>query len=159
VTASYEQKVVDLIEACIAIESAAEKLYAVLATVHSDDAELSALWLKMAREEQSHAAQFRLALGNAVSMVESVAVDPDEAERLRLFISDLTDRYVASPPSVAEALTAAAKLEDDLANMHMDRVATFAAQSYKTLFRAMMAADKDHFGCLKKAMWRRGIGR
>jgi rubrerythrin len=159
VGASYEQSVVDLIEACIAVENAAHKLYSVLAAVHSDDSEISALWMKMAREEQNHAAQFKLALGNAAAMVKTVAVDPEAAEKLRQEVLALADRYVASPPTVAEALTAAAGFEDALANIHMDRVASFADQSYKTLFKAMMAADKDHFGCLKKALWRRGIGR
>jgi rubrerythrin len=157
VTAGYEQNVVDLIEACIAIELAIGKLYSVLAAVHSDDAEISALWLKMAREEQSHAAQFKLALGNAAAMVKTVNVDPEATEKLRQGVCALADQFAANPPSIAEALAAAAKFEDDLAAMHMDRVATFADESYKTLFRAMMAADKDHFGCLKKALWRRGI--
>jgi rubrerythrin len=159
VTAGYEQKVVDLIEACIAIESAAGQLYSMLAAVHSDDAEISALWLKMAREEQSHAAQFKLALGNAASIVDTVEAVLAEAEKLRRAVSEMSDRYVASPPSVTEALTAAAKLEDDFAHMHMDRVATFTNKSYKALFKAMMAADNDHVGCLKKALRRRGIGR
>jgi rubrerythrin len=155
VAVGYEQGVVDVIEACITLENAAEKLYCVLAEAHADDAEMAALWLKMAREERSHAAQFKLALGNAASMVATVAVDPAQAETLRRRVADLTDRYTASPPSAVEALEAAAQLEDDLANVHMDRVGTFAARSYKTLFRAMMAADKDHFGCLKKVLWRR----
>lgn len=158
-TAGYEQSVVDLIEACLAIENAASKLYSLLADLHSEDVEISALWAKMAREEQSHAAQFKLALANATAMVETVNVDPEEAARLGRLATDLVDRYVASPPSVAEALTAAAKLEDDLAQMHMDRVATFTKASYKTLFSAMMAADKDHVGCLSKALRRRGVGR
>jgi rubrerythrin len=157
VTAGYEQTVVDLIEACIAVEHAAEKLYTVLAAVHSEDLEISALWSKMAREEQNHAAQFKLAQGNAGSMVDTVAVDPAEAERIRRFVLDLAERYQAQPPPIGDALAIAAKLEEDLATMHMDRVATFATPSYKTLFRAMMAADKDHFGCLQKAMRRRGI--
>jgi rubrerythrin len=159
VTAGYEQNVVDLIEACLAIETAAAKLYSRLADLHSEDTEMSALWMKMAREEQSHAAQFKLALGNATAMVQTVDVDPGDAERLRRLATDLFDRYAASPPTVAEALAAAAKLEEDLGQMHMDRVATFTKTSYKALFAAMMAADKDHFGCLKKALRRRGIGR
>jgi rubrerythrin len=157
VSGGYEQQVVDLIEACIAVESAAEKLYSMLAVAHAEDAELSALWLKMAREEQSHAAQFRLALANAGAMVETVQVDSVAAEKLRLRIGELLDRYAASPPTAIEALKAAADFEDDLANMHMDRVATFASPSYKSLFKAMMAADKDHFGCLNKALRRRGV--
>jgi rubrerythrin len=159
VTAGYEQNVVDLIEACLAIETAAAKLYSLLADLHSEDVEISALWMKMAREEQSHAAQFKLALANAAAMVQTVKVDRKEAERLRRLATDLIGRYVASPPSVPEALAAAAKLEEDLAQMHMDRVATFAQASYKALFSAMMAADKDHFGCLTKALRRRGVGR
>jgi rubrerythrin len=159
VPGGYEQQVVDLIEACIAVESAAEKLYSMLAVAHSEDTEISALWLKMAREEQSHAAQFKLALSNAAAMVETVQVDLTEAEKLRTRIAELNERYAASPPTVPEALKAAAEFEDDLANMHMDRAATFASPSYKSLFRAMMAADKDHFGCLNKALRRRGVHR
>lgn len=134
------------------LERAMFDLYQVLATAHEDAPTIAKLWRKTAREEEQHAAQFRLALSNARSMVFEVRAEWKDALQMVQAIEALVQRYRANPPTIPEALRSAIALEKSLAHLHVDRACVFANDAHQRLFRAMMAADEEHIGSLENAL-------
>jgi rubrerythrin len=151
-------ELIQLLETCLAIELAASRLYAVLATAHADNPTISQLWKRTARDEESHAAQFRLAISCAATMLEGASGDLASANQVLQAIEGVAARYAAHPPSVAEALKTAITLEENLVHFHVDRVARFTRHSYEELFRSMMTADAEHVERLREALQAHGGG-
>jgi rubrerythrin len=149
-----ERSIDHVLGICLRIELAASQLYELLSNVHAADAEMLQLWKKMAREEESHAAQFRLALASP-SMLETVTIDGAEADGMLKKLDTLIAAYRTSPPTPAQALAASIELEDELSLLHMSTVGTFAAKKHASLFEAMMAADRGHRDGLAVALRRR----
>lgn len=143
-----------LLQTCLAIETAHARYYGVLAAAHAADPEISALWRKTAREEESHAAQFRLAISGAAGTISAVASPLSEATRLLQGVELALARTQAEAPSIPDALRSAIRMEEALAALHMDQVVIFERLSHQNLFRAMMAADKGHVDALRQALAR-----
>jgi rubrerythrin len=155
--AEGERNVEYVLGVCLRLELAASRLYELLSGAHAADVEMFHLWKKMARDEESHAAQFRLALASP-SMLETVTVDGSDADRALSKLDALIAVYRTSPPTATQALSAAIALEDEMARLHMSKVATFAAKKHASLFEAMMAADIGHRDGLALALRRRNVG-
>ena len=145
--------VLSLLETCQAIELACERLYMALAEAHADHPPIASLWRKTAREEQAHAAQFRLLMAGHGAVVEGAAVDRAEARAALHELKAMTSRIRIQTPTVKDALTFAIGLEERLAKFHADTAATFREESQRRLFRAMMAADDRHTDALREALY------
>jgi rubrerythrin len=142
-----------LLDTCHAIELACERLYSALADAHADHPPIASLWRKTAREEQAHAAQFRLLMAGHGAAVEEVAVDRTEALAALQELEATASRIRMQTPTVEEALTFAVRLEERLAKFHADTAAIFHEDSQRRLFRAMMAADDRHTDALREALY------
>jgi rubrerythrin len=141
-----------LLELCARLEQAHARLYGALAEAHAASPRVAALWAKTAREEEGHAAQFRLAATRYLDRIVAVRVDPSEAIRLLEGVTALTERARQSPPIITEALRQAIQLEELMAALHLDRAADFLKPADRSLFRAMMAADQAHAQALRDAL-------
>jgi rubrerythrin len=144
--------IVGTLEIGYRLELAMAELYQVLGKVHHHHTQISSLWRKTAREEEQHAAQFRLAMSHARAMICEVAVDGRDAQQMLDAIEALARRYQANPPTIPEALRSAVRLEESLAQLHVDRACRFANAAHQRLFEAMLAADQEHVGSLQEAL-------
>jgi rubrerythrin len=153
-----ERDIEHVLGICLRLELAAGQLYELLSSVHAADVEMFHLWKTMAREEESHAAQFRLALASP-SMLETVTVGGSDADRMLGKVDTLIARYRTAPPTPAQALAATIELESELVQLHMSKVATFAAKKHASLFEAMMAADIGHRDGLTVELRKRTVGK
>jgi rubrerythrin len=144
-----------VLAACERIEVLAAQAYRKLAALHAADTELAALWSKTAREEESHAAQFRFSQAVLDQVVGQVRVKLADAVTATNRLVDFLRRCDASPPSSLEALREMIDLEQWLEQFHLANAAAFTSPQHQKLFRAMMQADCEHVGALRAVLARR----
>jgi rubrerythrin len=142
----------EVLTACRDMETAMADLYEMLAKVHADIPHMVKLWTKTANDERNHAAQFALALDIGNAAVEAVRVDLSVIERTIRSVKLLQKECATHPPTVEQALQAAISFEEALVNLHADKIPIFADASHKKLFGAMMAADQEHVGRLRRML-------
>jgi rubrerythrin len=151
-TGVVEYNVREVLVACRDLETLMASLYDMLAKIHADVPSMAKLWTKTANEERNHAAQFGLVLDIRNEAVEAVRVDHAQVGRTRRAVEMLCQECVTRPPTVDEALRATIAFEEALLDLHAHQVAIFADDSHKHLFAAMMAADREHVGRLRRAL-------
>jgi rubrerythrin len=133
-----------ILDICRDIELLNEQLYRYFAGLFSEEKEIAVLWKKTANEEANHAQQFELAIRLKNEMLESISIDAWTVTTAFKFVSTLLESAKSSPPSVADALQIAVKLEERLASLHLECIAGFSEEAHKMLFRAMMENDNRH---------------
>lgn len=127
-------------------------LYDLLAKIYAGVPQMAKLWSKTANEERNHAAQFTLALDIGSGAIKAVRVDISIIERALHAVHLLREECFARPPTVEQALQAAIAFEEALVSLHADKIPIFAEESHKKLFAAMMAADREDLGRLRRAL-------
>jgi rubrerythrin len=80
-----------------------------------------------------------------------VTADLAKLELIQSQLKAVMGRVRTDPPKLADALSAAIKLEKYLADFHLGCVVVFEDGSYKKLFDAMMACDQEHIAALQDA--------
>lgn len=150
--------IVQMLERCRDIELQCNELYHCLAEAFHDDAVVSSLFLKTAKEEDNHANQFVLAIKmSRMGAIDTVAIDPERAadilQRIGSFLRSVRERT----PLLADALRAAIAIEERMEIYHLDAIASFANVSYRQLFEACMKADQHHVEALR-ALYRQRFG-
>jgi len=133
------------------IELVNEEIYLWFADLFRESGKMRSLFLKTAQEEHNHAEQLSLAARLRTSMIETVNLDFDEAKETLNFVRLLLNRIKSNPPASKDALELVIGLEEKLAKFHMDCMVGFADETFRELFRAMMAADKYHLEALQDA--------
>ncbi len=142
-----------LLDVCRRIEFAMAGLYRYLADRYPDLPDVAAALRKTANEEENHALQFQLA-SKLPNLLVELKVDVEVADRLLKTVQDLDAKVRQTPPSAVGALRLALELERRLADYHMDSVGVFQSPQLQEMFKAMMAADKNHVKALSEALAR-----
>jgi rubrerythrin len=142
----------EVLVACRDLEMLMASLYDMLAKIHADVPSMAKLWSKTANEERNHAAQFGLVLDIRNEAVEAVRVDLSEVGRMHRAVEMLCQECATRPPAVDDALRTAIAFEEALMDLHAHQVPIFTHDSHKNLFAAMMAADREHVGRLRRAL-------
>jgi rubrerythrin len=135
---------------CVELELKNMELYDLYADCFSDDLQMARLWRKVAREEEDHANQFKLAAKIKNGGIGSIHVDPWKVENAILMVQSIINAVKSSPPMPEDALRSALKLEEHLSGFHVECVAEFEDEQLKTLFHAMMAVDDEHVKRLRE---------
>lgn len=150
--------IVQMLERCRDIELQCSELYQCLAESFHDDAVVSSLFLKTAKEEDNHANQFVLAIKmSRLGAIDTVAIDPERAaeilQRIGSFLLSARERK----PPLADALRSAITIEEKMEIYHLDAIASFANVSHRQLFEACMKADQQHVEALR-TLYRQRFG-
>jgi rubrerythrin len=143
---------IQLLEQCQRIEEIAEEIYRFLAQAHKSDSQICALWEKTAREEENHASQFSMAIRMKKGLSVEIKLEKTKLEEILKMSESILTGMKKSSPSIRKALEDMIVLEDVLSECHLVNAMQFPDESNKKLFQAMMSADKDHLGSLKKAL-------
>ena len=141
-----------ILEKCRRLEEIAADLYHFLARAHTSDPQISALWEKTAREEENHASQFSMAIRMKKGLSVEIKAEKMKVEETLKMAESISAGMKKDPPRIRKALENAIMLEENLSEFHLANTMCFPDESNKKLFQAMMAADKDHVGSLKKAL-------
>jgi hypothetical protein len=142
----------EVLDLCCAIELASARLYHTFASQHGAHPSLVALWRKVAREEENHAAQFNLAKVGKAAMVTGANVTVDDLRAMKAKLDDVVNKARSSVMPPRAAISLAIELEDAMDRVHTVSVLVFAQPSHKRLFEAMMAADREHAESLRRAL-------
>ncbi len=142
---------VRLLDVCRRIEFAMAGLYRYLADRYPDLPDVAAALRKTANEEENHALQFQLA-SKLPNLLVELKVGVEAADRLLKTVQDLDAKIRQAPPSAVTALQVALELERRLTDYHMDSIGVFQSPQLQEMFKAMMAADKNHQGALGEAL-------
>lgn len=140
-----------ILDICCKFEEACADLYRYFSKIYDDNPQISALWEKTAMEEDSHAEHFRLAYRLQGSGIKTLKIDLYKATTILTKIQSIYETVQKSPPTLKEAFRFAIKLEESIADYHMNTIATFDDENLERLFSSMMRNDKYHVLMLKKA--------
>ena len=140
-----------ILDICCKVEENCADLYRYFALIYADSPQISDLWEKTATEEDSHAEHFRLASRLKGSGIQSLKSDIYNVSVLLKKIQTIFASVQKSPPPLKEALKFAIKLEESMADYHMNTIASFEDKDLERLFSSMMRNDKDHILMLEKA--------
>lgn len=145
-------QLVKVLEDCRDIEFCCAELYKFYADHFKSIPEISELWRKTAFEEENHAEQFTLAIKlQRQGAIEYVMMDPFKAANALNIVKSICDNVKKTKPNLEDALRSAIKLELKLSEFHTVAVASFADESFKKMFTAMMKADDYHLTKLQAA--------
>ena len=153
--------IVTILDTCAEIEVKSAELYDLLAECFADCEEAARLWHKVAREEDNHANQFRLAARLKEGAIGGLNADLWKVNNMLRIVESIVAGVRKCAPSLEDALRSAIKLEESLATFHLDCIACCTSDSHRQLFRAMMGFDDGHMQCLRDAHDRavRGWGK
>ena len=140
------------IEVCREIELTMGRLYRRLAGLHAHEPRMAELWEKTAREEDAHAAQYKLGAPLLDAMLAAPRFELAEGLRLLGEIEGILGRIDRDPPGITEALETAVALERGFARFHMPNAFQFQEESHRRLAQAMMDADLKHVEALEDAL-------
>jgi hypothetical protein len=110
------------------------------------------VWTKTAREEDAHAAQYRLGAPLLDAMLAAPRFDLAEGLRLLGEAEDILSRVDREPPGIVEALQMALALERAFARFHMPQAFFFQEEGHRRLAEAMMDADDRHVEALERTL-------
>ncbi|MRR34877.1 rubrerythrin [bacterium] len=136
---------------CAEIELKSMELYDLYADCFEHDVDVARMWRRVAREEENHANQFRLAVKMKDGAIGAVTVDPGKVEDTLRVVQSIIDGVKQSPPTLEDALCSAIQLEEQLSCLHVDCVVTFEDEQYRKFFHAMMTCDNAHVSRLREA--------
>ncbi len=145
---SPEDQVV--LDACERIELVMAEMYRYFASLHAEDPIVADLWRRTAMDEENHARQFVLAKKLKRGAIDGMKVDHRKAENTLSVVLSVLKGLRENPPALEDALRSSIRLEEHLLQFHMDCVALFCEESFRTMFHAVMTADNGHITRLKE---------
>jgi hypothetical protein len=125
-----------LLEVCRRIEFTLASLYRFLSDLYADTRDIFELALKLP------------------NLILHPTVDVGAADRLLKDVLDCDAKVRQTLPRPADALRSAVEMETRLAAYHMDSIGDFRHPQAQEMFKAMMAADKQHVETLTVALVR-----
>lgn len=140
------------------LEKSMADLYSQWASVFDDDREAAFLWVKMANEERGHAAlvdyQRRVVQKNPLL---SIDVDLDMSI-VDAALAELTSlREATQPPTLAEAVATALRLETSAAESHFRNAVREVNPELNRLLSCLGSEDRGHLDRLRKFAASRGF--
>ena len=140
------------LDTCSLIEERCAHIYRHFEKMFSDAPDMAALWHKIAKDEDNHAAQFKLAalhLGPNNKDVEFV----DKKLKAVLDRLDSIHRAVETKQlSLSEVFEIALVIEMDLAERHIESILTYGNSGLSDLFIKMEKYDQGHLELLQVAV-------
>lgn len=135
---------------CAKIEAGFAELYHYYSELFSEDPDVSALWKKVAAEEENHARQFDFADRLYRNADFNVTVDAGRPQRVFEKLCSLLEHVRQNPPALETALVRAIEMEEVLADLHMATAVKFADESIQKMFIAMSGSDREHIQSLRR---------
>lgn len=135
---------------CAKIEAGFAELYHYYGELFSKDHDASALWKKVAAEEENHFRQFEFADRLYRNADFDMNVETGRAQRVCEKLGSLLEHVRQNPPTLETALVRAIEMEEVLADLHMTTAVKFADESVQKMFRAMSGSDQEHIQSLRR---------
>lgn len=136
---------VKFINTCARIEEMAAKVYHEFSRNSRCDAELTAIWSKMARDEEDHAHQLRLVMRlSATEILEKISEKCPDPEELSTRLEQILQDAREGNQEVLEMLKVAVVLEKEFRRVHVATSLIFRDPNLLKTFERLAAADDVH---------------
>lgn len=146
-------EMIKFLTSCALVEDAAARIYSEMATAASavNNEELRDIWLEMAKDEEDHAHQLRMAarLSRESVFVGAASIGDIDPGALITRAGSLLDQIVAGQLSDLDMLRLAQQLEGDFNSLHATAALAFKDESMKKMFKALAREDSKHVARLK----------
>jgi len=130
---------------CAAIEENVAKIYRVMAKNTAISKDLRDILLKMASDEDQHAAKILFALRlSREAVIDRYKLPQQRIKDLLAESHAILARQLAEPSTEEEALITMIRLERDFCQVHVEAVASFKDPKMLELFEALAGDDASH---------------
>jgi len=136
---------------CIAIEETIAAIYRQLAASVGCDAELKAIWEKMAGDEEQHALQIRLAARlPQQETFKGEKLTPARTGQLLSRTRTILEGTNSAKMGVEDALRVSLKLEGEFLAVHVAAAAEFIDGKMREMFLCLARGDEEHQRALQE---------
>jgi rubrerythrin len=143
---------IHILEKCCLIEERCAHIYRHFGRQFSEEPDISALWHKVATEEDHHADQFRLATCHLGAKIKDIDFTDKKLKAILSKLDSIHSTIETSRPSLSEAFEIALYIEKSLAEYHIDSILTYADHGLSELFIKMEKNDQGHLELLQNAI-------
>lgn len=134
-----------LLKGCEEIEQTIAAIYRQLAETVACAGELQAIWTAMAKDEDDHAAQIRLANRLPESeTVEQLKLPEAKVNQLLNRARTILEGARTTTMSADDALRVSLKLEGEFLAVHTALAIEFADESMRRMFQCLARCDEEH---------------
>lgn len=145
-------KEIHILESCWIVEEKCAHIYRHFAKIFANDPVVAELWNKIAKEEDHHADQFRLAACHLGTGIKDVKVNDRKVKSIIAKLEKIHEEIRTCHPTLAEAFELALYIEKSLAEYHIGSILTFADNELSKLFKKMELQDQGHLKMLQDAV-------
>lgn len=137
-------RAITTLEACILIEETCAAIYRTFAEIFSSSPEVSALWLKIAEDEDAHREQFNIAYLLRGSGYLNQDTENYLIKQVLANINSLKDDITRNVPTLKDALIISSILERSIENYHVEAGKLIMDEELADLIAKMSDNDKGH---------------
>ena len=141
-----------VLENCCIIEEKCAHIYRHFSKLYPDQPEITALWNRVASEEDHHADQFRLAIRTIKSGLNDQEISCKKLNQVLTNLESIHCIVRTKQLTLPEAFELALHIEKSLAEFHIDSIVKFADTDLSDLFIRMEKYDQGHLELLQKAV-------
>ena len=140
------------LDTCCLIEERCAHIYRHFERMFSDEPYMAALWHKIAKDEDNHAAQFKLAALHLGENNKDVDFKDKKLITLLERLDSIHRAVETKQLSLSEVFEIALVIEMDLAERHIESILTYGDYGLSDLFIKMEKYDQGHLELLQKAV-------
>lgn len=140
------------LDTCSLIEDRCAHIYRHFERAFSDAHDIAALWHKIAKDEDNHAAQFKLAALHLGDNKKDVDFDDKKFKAVLDKLDSIHRTVETNQLSLSEAFEIALVIEMELAERHIESILTYGDSGLSDLFIKMEKYDQGHLEVLQNAI-------
>ena len=140
------------LENCCTIEEKCAHIYRHFSKLYPDQPDITALWNRVASEEDHHADLFRLAIRNIKTGLNDKNISCKKLNHILANLDSIHCIIRTNQLTLPEAFELALHIEKSLAEFHIDSIVKFADTDLSELFIKMEKYDQGHLELLQKAV-------
>ena len=143
---------IHVLENCCIIEEKCADIYRHFSKLYSENPAITALWKRVASEEDHHADMFRLATRNLKKGIQDIETPGRKLNNILSKLESIHALVTTNRPSLPEAFELALNIEKTLAEFHIGSIVKFADKELSDLFITMEKHDQGHLEMLQNAV-------
>jgi len=140
------------LDTCSLIEERCAHIYRHFERMFSDEPDVAALWHKIAKDEDNHAAQFKLAALHLGENNKDIDFKDKKLKAVLDKLDSIHSTVETNPSSLSEAFEIALFIEMELAERHIESILTYGDYGLSDLFIKMEKYDQGHLELLQNAV-------
>lgn len=143
---------IHVLENCCIIEEKCAHIYRHFSKLYLEQPDITALWNRVASEEDRHADLFRLAIRNINTGLHDLNFSCKKLNQILTNLESIHSIVRTNQLTLPEAFEIALHMEKSLAEFHIDSIVKFVDEDLSKLFIRMEKYDQGHLELLQNAV-------